>query len=137
MGKFITIVIIILLIIGGYYLFFNNDTAPITNNNQETPVNNTVPANTSKQVTVNYTDDGFSPSTVTINREDTVLFVNQSSETMWVASAPHPTHTDYPEFDEKAAVSNGGSWSFIFDKVGTWKYHNHRDSSNTGTIVVQ
>lgn len=56
---------------------------------------------------------------------------------MWVASNPHPIHTNYPAFDEKAPVINGSSWSFTFDKIGTWGYHNHRNPSSGGTIVVE
>ena len=126
---------------GGYFLFFNKGNAPITNNTTAmetgTVNTNTTGTNTAKKVTVNYTDSGFSPASMTIKKGDTVVFVNQSSESMWVASNPHPTHTDYPAFDEKATVGSGGSWSFTFDQVGTWDYHNHKSSSDTGTIVVE
>ena len=90
-----------------------------------------------KTVTITYTDSGFSPSAITINKGDTVKFVNQSSGAMWVASAPHPQHTDYAAFDEKQGVSKGGTYSFTFDRVGVHKFHNHLNSSRFGSVTVQ
>lgn len=61
---------------------------------------------------------------------------------MWVATDPHPDHTAYPEFDVLRA--NGGKYpeprndfSFTFDKVGTWTYHNHTNPTDKGKIIVK
>lgn len=94
---------------------------------------------------ITLTDAGFSPSALTIKKGETVVFKNNSSGAMWVASAMHPTHDAYPVkggcigsiFDECEAVGNGGSWSFKFDVAGSWKYHNHRNSGQFGTVVVE
>jgi len=157
MNKILIIVLIIIVLVGGYFAFFNKSNAPVLNENQVTPTTNTTTnnptvngapvapgskmetgtINTAKGVMVNYTNSGFSPKTVTIKKGEVVTFVNQSSGDMWVASNPHPIHTDYPAFDEKVAVGSGSSWSFTFDQVGIWGYHNHKSPSNTGTIVVQ
>ncbi len=85
---------------------------------------------------VSYTADGFIPKDITIKAGDSVRFANNSASLMWVASDNHPTHELYSEFDQKTAVPNGGVYTFKFDKVGTWTYHNHVESSNTGTITV-
>lgn len=99
-------------------------------------------------VQVTYGASGFSPATVTIKRGETVTFTNQSGQKMWVATGPHPAHTGYagtplaehcPDtagtaFDQCAATD---SYSFTFEKAGTWKYHNHYLSSDTGTIIVE
>jgi plastocyanin len=66
---------------------------------------------------------------------------------MWIASDPHPTHQGYsgttrdqhcPDtsgtaFDECAA---GTTYTFVFEKVGSWGYHNHANISSRGTVVV-
>lgn len=44
--------------------------------------------------TVTYNGSSFSPSSVTIARGGTVTFTS-TGPTMWVASAPHPTHEGY------------------------------------------
>ena len=98
-------------------------------------------------IIVTYTNEGFEPSTVTINRSQTVRFVNQSSRGMWVGSDQHPTHTQYPEkseadclgssFDTCKSLPANESWSFTFNSVGSWGFHNHVQAAHKGTIVVQ
>lgn len=68
---------------------------------------------------VTYTDNGFVPNPVTIKKGETVKWDNESSEQMWVASDPHPIHTDYPGFDELTSIRKGGSYLFTFDKAGS------------------
>lgn len=87
--------------------------------------------------TVIYTNEGFSPAELTVKAGTMVNFINQSDSPMWVASAMHPTHLLYPEFDEKASVAKGESYSFTFEKVGAHKYHNHMNAAHRGTITVE
>lgn len=95
------------------------------------------PAVTQSAVEVDLTDNGFSPASVTIKKGETVKFVNKSTGPMGVASNPHPTHTDYPGFDQNKSASQGQKeYDFTFEKVGTWGYHNHLNPSVTGTVVV-
>ena len=56
---------------------------------------------------------------------------------LWVASNPHPIHTDYSDFDAKRGYAKGERYSFTFFKQGTWKYHNHLNSGESGVIVVE
>ena len=87
-------------------------------------------------VTVNMTAAGFSPAEIKIVKGVTVTFTNQSATPRWPASAPHPTHTNYPEFDALKALSQGESWSFTFNKVGAWAYHDHLNPSVHGKVTV-
>lgn len=103
--------------------------------------------------TVTLTENGFSPSTVTVARGETVRFINDSARGMWVASDEHPTHTDYDgtstrehcadgapsgsTFDQCAAVEKGEFWDYTFEKSGTFSFHNHVGATNTGTVVVR
>lgn len=97
----------------------------------------TSPVVESAAKTITYTDNGFSPATLAIKEGETVTFKNDSGKDFWPASGPHPTHTNYPEFDAKQAVASGGTWSFTFSRKGAWKYHNHLNPTFTGTITVQ
>ena len=143
----ITIVVGILVLIGGYFLLSGKVLAPSSSadTSQTAP---TTPS-PSRSRTVTYTPDGFVPSSLTVQKGETVIFINQSGQTMWVASAMHPTHAVYSgttlsehcggpnenvSFDQ---CTEGVSYSFTFQKSGTWKYHNHNRADNTGTIVVQ
>ncbi len=99
-----------------------------------------VQATTSKEkmsATIDYTDGGFVPSSVTIAAGGNVTWTNVSSGPMWVASAPHPAHTDYPGFDELKRVEKGGKYTFTFTKAGMWKFHNHVKASDYGAVIVK
>lgn len=94
-----------------------------------------------------YTANGFSPQEITVRRGATVTWRNQGGGNMWVGSAQHPTHVVYSgttlaeHCDDAVDVSfdqcgNGNSYSFTFDKVGTWGYHNHSNASHFGRVIV-
>lgn len=97
-------------------------------------------------VKITYTDNGFTPGSATIQKGAKVIFENRSNRDVWPASAFHPTHALYPEksqsdclgssFDACKGVPPGESWSFIFNKVGTWNYHNHLSAGQTGEVIV-
>ncbi len=86
---------------------------------------------------IKYTDNGFVPKSVTIKKGETVEWDNETTDSMWVASSPHPQHTDYPGFDQLKGAGKGESYSFTFDKAGNWKYHNHLDPKDYGVVIVQ
>ena len=108
---------------------------PTSNQTQELENNSTA--------TITYYEDrGFEPSEITINQGQTVTFKVPSDAEIpvWVASDPHPEHTDYPEFDAArildALPSPGEGYSFVFDRVGVWEFHNHTFPDHTGVINV-
>lgn len=102
-------------------------------------------AKKSQPVTVTYTDNGYAPNTITIKTGSRVTFTNKSSTDMWPASAMHPTHNVYPEkggcvgskFDACRSIAPGTSWSFIFNQVGSWSFHDHLNPQYRGKIIVQ
>lgn len=100
---------------------------------------------------ITYTDAGYLPKELKIKLGDTITWKNQSSVGSWVGSALHPTHTVYSgtslqehcpdtantSFDECKSSQPGESWSFTFNKKGTWRYHNHVMPSHSGSIIVE
>ncbi|MDQ3065134.1 MAG: hypothetical protein M3Q36_02585 [bacterium] len=52
------------------------------------------------------------------------------------ASDEHPSHKIYSEFDSNGDVAPGGSYSFTFNKIGEWGYHDHDRAGCTGVITV-
>ncbi len=83
------------------------------------------------------TDNGYSPSSLTIHAGDTVRFINAGHDDRWPASNIHPTHEIYPAFDPRKPVISGASWTFRFDREGKWYYHDHLDPSIHGLITVE
>jgi len=141
-------VIIIIIALGAWWFVSQGVPTPATNTTPTGELTGTVTA--PKSVTVLYGADGFSPSTVTIKKGDTVTFTNNGGGDMWVATAQHPAHSGYDgtplsthcaagytgpvPFDQCAA---GTSYSFMFNQAGTWNYHNHNNAADFGKVVVE
>jgi len=66
-------------------------------------------------VTINITDDQFTPQTVTVNPGDTVTWVNHGSD-------QHTVTADGGAFDS-GTLSPGQQFSAIFNQPGTYAYH--------------
>lgn len=153
--KFIgSLVVVVIVVLGGLYALSNKtETSP----KQELLVEQVEEATTTspsvQTFSVIYSDTGFASSTVTINEGQSVTWINQSSKPMWVSSAAHPSHIVYDGtsisehcvnnaptsdavFDECTGAPNGTSWTFVFTKPGTWKYHNHSSARDFGTVIV-
>lgn len=96
-------------------------------------------------------DKTYEPSEVTILQGETVIFENVSTKARWPASNIHPTHTVYPGsdikdcwseeekvmFDACRGLAPGESFRFTFTKVGSWRFHDHLDSTIVGEITVE
>jgi len=97
-------------------------------------------------ISIVFSDEGFSPNEVTIKKGQRVRFINNSTQDVWPASGVHPTHTLYPEkestdclgssFDACRALKPGEFFDFTFNYVGEWRYHDHDHAYNTGVITV-
>ncbi len=144
--KILGIVAVIILILGGWYVFRETSAqAPAA----KMQTSNAPATTTAPSVTIDYTNHGFSPKNVAVPFGTKVIFVNQSSNKMWVASDPHPTHQGYDGTTESQhcalgytgpapfdQCSIGTSFSFTFLRAGTWGYHNHKAPGDQGSITV-
>ncbi len=138
MSKFL-IVIIVVAIIAGVFILSNkgSNQTPAQSGSQNQQVT-TPPAQGQKQAEaiVTVTTSGFVPQTLTIKAGTKVVWMNKSGGTVTVNSAVHPTHLVYPPLN-LGEFGDGSSVQLGFDKPGTYKYHNHLNPSQTGTIVVE
>lgn len=155
-------VIVILIIAGVVYSQSKQTSAPVETNNQTSNVNNSkeeatpqTPATSTNETQGTLSDatameDGeakvyeiafngtaYTPNTLTIKNGDIVVFKNNSEKNFWPASAPHPQHTNYPEFDAKGALAPGKTFQFKFTKVGKWGFHDHLTPTAFGSITVE
>lgn len=83
-------------------------------------------------------------NTLTINKWDTVRFVNKDDNLHWPASGPHPIHTWYPWsgiekcgtseqiniFDACRGLSKDETFSFTFNNVWEWAFHDHMNPTS-------
>jgi len=146
---FLIAVAVIVVAVGIGWFFNNNagdgsDSEPTAITDQQPNLETTSGQRSEPVATVvTFTEEaGFQPDEVTIELGQAVRFlVSESAEIpVWVASNPHPEHTDYPEFDAARILdelpSPGEGYEFTFDQVGSWQYHNHTAPDFTGVINV-
>lgn len=133
MNKYAPFFIVGLLVFGGLFLFVsrNNNSA-----NQSDEQKFDTCKEVAGKVTIVMQDELYEPQDVKIARCTKVTFTNTAKDSRWPASNIHPTHGIYPEFDPKEPVEPGSQWSFVFDKVGNWRYHDHLVPSIRGAITV-
>jgi plastocyanin len=147
MKKSLVAVIVLILVVlaaGAYGLTRNAKPAAVdttTSTVEDTPdasstAETTAPAEQTSEHVITYSNSGFSPSKITLNAGDTITIKNTSSKTLDFDSDPHPVHTDDRELNI-GTVEPGETKTAKLTTKGTWGYHNHLNSTETGTIVVQ
>ena len=148
-------VVAVALVIGGYFYFKNTEQAPAPLYRADKAETFPAPTGSNGDVVAGHvitlTDAGYAPASITIKKGETVTFKNGGTGSVWTASAMHPAHTAYSgtslsehcpdaantSFDACRGYLPGESWSFTFNKIGTWKYHNHLDPNQYGAIIVE
>lgn len=100
---------------------------------------------------IEITEAGYTPNPLTVKQGDTITWVNKDTEAHWIASAQHPTHTLYPGsdikkcgsgetiFDACKRLAQGESFTFTFNEIGEWNYHDHLNPGPPfyGKIIVE
>lgn len=152
-------VVIVVILAGIYWWWSSSQSSTMSSSTATQTEQPMIPASTSTastgttnsapmQATVTFDGSSFSPASVTIAQGGTVTWTSTDGN-LWVASDPHPIHNGYDgttlqqhcaagytgaaPFDE---CTGGTSWSFTFDKVGTWGYHDHLDASIKASVTV-
>lgn len=130
-----------LVIAGGVLLFTNRpNTAKSVKINQPqqttAQTGSGTPTVIPNMTTVEVTTQGYSPKTITLKAGARVIWINKTDNAVTVNSADHPTHTVYPPLN-LGEFPKGSSVQLVFDKPGTYTYHNHFNPSQTGTVIVK
>lgn len=122
--------VVALIVLGGAGFALTRDPKTATSDNNSTQT----PAPRGTEV-ITYTNDGFSPSTITVKAGSTFTVRNNSSRVLQFDSNPHPQHTDNPELNI-GSISPGKSQTITVQTTGSFKYHNHLNDSHQGTLIV-
>lgn len=153
MKNFIWALVIVIILGGGYLLWqgsIGTSGTPTATSTSPAPAPTPAPTPSGAPMSaaVTYSTSGFNPSEVTVKKGGAVTWMNSGSGQMWIASAQHPSHTVYagtsreehcPDafgmaFDQ--CKSGTGDYSFTFQKVGTWNYHDHLSPQKFGKVIV-
>ena len=130
MNKNILILLVGVAILGGAYLWWAGQSKTATTGAPETS-SGTI----NEEVSVTYTENGFSPSTVSVKSGSKLKVINNSGRSIDFASNPHPIHTDMLELNF-GVIKPGESKNATLTKKGEWRYHDHFNASAGGKISV-
>ncbi len=139
-NKLIWVIVAVVVLGTGGVLLLNNK----SNNQPVQTIDQTQNAAPTQEVTqqqaqepnVTVTASGYEPKTLTVKAGTKVTWKNTSGGPVTVNSDAHPTHLLWP-FLNLGKFDDGSSVSVVFEKPGTYTYHNHLDASQTGTVIVE
>lgn len=133
--KYLVAIVVLIVILGASFLVYDWYKNNTIHSSEPVPLHttSTVPADS---ITITLTKDGFVPDTLTIKKGQKVTFVTTTGSMFWPASNLHPSHLLYPEFDPLNPIAPDQVWTFTFEKVGEWKFHDHLAPYFTGVITV-
>lgn len=89
-----------------------------------------------KTVTVFITNGKFSPDTVSINVNDTVVWLNKDATSRQIMSDPHPTHSSFMDLASGTLATNQ-TFSFKFIAPGSITYHDETNPTSKGKIEIK
>lgn len=144
MNKKLIIALAVVVVLGGAvwaFMAMRNQTSNDTNTASDQPMGNSqsnTPSNTqpTSGTDIVYTDEGFTPKSLTVKTGTTIKIINKSSGPLEFSSDDHPTHTKHPEFNLDT-ISAGSEETLEAKTAGTWGYHNHLKAQDMGTIIVE
>lgn len=88
------------------------------------------------QAQVSITDQGFIPATLMVKKGTKVNWVVSDTKPHQIASDPHPSHNSLPALLQNQPSQS--SYSYTFDKVGTFTYHDETDPLKLrGSVIVK
>lgn len=99
------------------------------------------PERSSRIYSVFYKNGTFSPTNIRIRAGDTVRFENDSLGGIIggirITSDPHSRHDDLSGFDSIGDIPAGGVFTYTFSIPGIFGYHNEKNISETGKVIVR
>lgn len=145
MKKIIFVFLLLIAIAGIYEIikipqfsnFFNlNQQQPTQKNMSSLKISPTLEPTMPEVQSVSVTNNGFVPQELTIKKGEMITWTNNANGPVNISSDPYPLNNAYPPLN-LGNFNAGESLSLIFDKPGTYKYHNHIIPPQKGTIIVQ
>jgi len=126
----IIVFLIAVALLAGYFLLGNKEEkAPTT-----PPPSTTL----TDQAEVKISKAGFSPEVIKLKKGTSLTWTNTDTKVHQPASDPHPTHDKLAELGDGEALAKGDSFSFTFEKAGSFTYHDHMNPLKfQGTVIVE
>ena len=144
-GWIIGIIFIVLVVgLGVFFLRSGSNTYTQQNSNVNNPMSGgnsagsettnpnvpPMPSNPTSTKNIEISNFAFSPTTLTINKGDTIIWTNKDS-------ASHTVTSDSGTELSSGTLSNGQTYSHTFSNSGTYNYHCNFHGMMKGTIIVK
>ena len=130
--KLTAVAIVVLLLIIGIGAF------TLSSNKKNPSANGSASIGAPAAAQVDITSAGFTPGTVSVQVGQAVTWTNNDSSTHSVASDPYPTDNTLVNFNSKQDLNKNDHFSFVFNKAGTYTYHDDLNPySLEGTVIVK
>ena len=131
--------VIIILVLLGFALaviYFSRGNPDLINGGQPSP-SSPVASRQPRVYTVFYGLGVFSPTNIRIHVDDSVRFQNDSKSAMRIVSDITNGLPDLAGFDSVGDVQAGGVFTYTFTTTGIFGYHNAKNPTEEGTIIVR
>lgn len=128
------VVVVVIVVAGVVLLMHDNKKTPSMNMDMSKSSSSSSSSNTSKPVAANAVsidNFAFDSNNITVKVGTTVTWTNKDS-------VAHTVTADSPSSDAPASgdIANGQTYSFTFNKAGTYAYHCQIHPDMHGTVVV-
>ncbi len=131
--KVVLTALVMLMVLAAAFLALKFDKKPA----RKTANNATSTATVINQAEVTITKDGFVPATIQVRTGQSVNWTNLDDAMHQVAADPHPTHSSLSDLVGES-LSKSESYSFVFEKTGTYTYHDELNPLKFhGTVIVK
>ena len=124
------------IVSGGLFLGACNKTSTSNVSTGPTSTKPTGEETVKESAVITYNGSTFSPATLNVEKNQKIIFKNDSSVEVAVYSNDHPTHKLFPELNI-GSIEAKQLKTLLLTKPGIYTYHNHLNSSQKGTIIVK
>lgn len=142
MKKIYFIGIFVFVLLGIFSFFFwpkNTEKAHFSVPIKQKTVNNPSATTTERKPQTKeiiYTNEGFSPSVLSVFAGDTVIFKNKSDKNFQPTNNALNKDGERPDFSSANPVPKNKQYEFIFTTRGEYGYYDLLDQSRFGVVIV-
>jgi plastocyanin len=87
---------------------------------------------------VTITAQGFNPATIKVKSGQSVIWTNADDKPHQVSTDPYPSADGLAGFNSEEPLAKSETYSFTFDKPGTYTYHDKLNPLKLkGTVIVE
>jgi plastocyanin len=128
------LIILVVIVVLGVVTFALTRNSKSSNPASPAAHNATPTVKQSAKVSINAS--GFIPATIEVAPGTQVTWTNSDKSSHQVAADPYPKNDSIPGFNSNMVLNSNESFSFTFEKAGTYRYHDNMHPLDLHGIVI-